>query len=315
MRKNQTIGSIMLLITSIIWGCAFVAQKVGMDYIGPFSFCGFRFLFSAFFLIIIKIFRDLIFYNKLTFFKMERQKRNKIFLGGILCGISLAIASNLQQYSIQETTAGKAGFITALYIVLVPILGIFIKKKVKIVEWISVFIAFISLILLCFQKGELGGIFSIHSYDVGLLVCAIFFSIQILLIDYFAKDNDCLMMSTIQFIVCAIVSCLLMIIFEKPQVDQVKNAMIPLLYAGIASGGIAYTLQFIGQKYTRPIVASIIMSLESVVSLLAGMIIINESLTSRELWGCALMFMAIIISQIPFDKFNKKPKVNHKSSI
>ena len=305
----------MLLITSIIWGCAFVAQKVGMDYIGPFSFCGFRFLFSAFFLIIITICRDLIFYKKLTLFKMERQKRNKIFLGGILCGISLAIASNLQQYSIQETTAGKAGFITALYIVLVPILGIFIKKKVKIVEWISVVIAFISLILLCFQKGELGGIFSIHSYDVGLLVCAIFFSIQILLIDYFAKDNDCLMMSTIQFIVCAIVSCLLMIIFEKPQVDQVKNAMIPLLYAGIASGGIAYTLQFIGQKYTRPIVASIIMSLESVVSLLAGMIIINESLTSRELWGCALMFMAIIISQIPFDKFNKKPKVNHKSSI
>ena len=286
-----------------------------MDYIGPFSFCGFRFLFSAFFLIIITICRDLIFYKKLTLFKMERQKRNKIFLGGILCGISLAIASNLQQYSIQETTAGKAGFITALYIVLVPILGIFIKKKVKIVEWISVVIAFISLILLCFQKGELGGIFSIHSYDVGLLVCAIFFSIQILLIDYFAKDNDCLMMSTIQFIVCAIVSCLLMIIFEKPQVDQVKNAMIPLLYAGIASGGIAYTLQFIGQKYTRPIVASIIMSLESVVSLLAGMIIINESLTSRELWGCALMFMAIIISQIPFDKFNKKPKVNHKSSI
>ena len=315
MRKNQTIGSIMLLITSIIWGCAFVAQKVGMDYIGPFSFCGFRFLFSAFFLIIITICRDLIFYKKLTLFKTERQKRNKIFLGGILCGISLAIASNLQQYSIQETTAGKAGFITALYIVLVPILGIFIKKKVKIVEWISVVIAFISLILLCFQKGELGGIFSIHSYDVGLLVCAIFFSIQILLIDYFAKDNDCLMMSTIQFIVCAIVSCLLMIIFEKPQVDQVKNAMIPLLYAGIASGGIAYTLQFIGQKYTRPIVASIIMSLESVVSLLAGMIIINESLTSRELWGCALMFMAIIISQIPFDKFNKKPKVNHKSSI
>lgn len=315
MRKNQTIGSIMLLITSIIWGCAFVAQKVGMDYIGPFSFCGFRFLFSAFFLIIITICRDLIFYKKLTLFKMERQKRNKIFLGGILCGISLAIASNLQQYSIQETTAGKAGFITALYIVLVPILGIFIKKKVKIVEWISVVIAFISLILLCFQKGELGGIFSIHSYDVGLLVCAIFFSIQILLIDYFAKDNDCLMMSTIQFIVCAIVSCLLMIIFEKPQVDQVKNAMIPLLYAGIASGGIAYTLQFIGQKYTRPIVASIIMSLESVVSLLAGMIIINESLTSRELWGCVLMFMAIIISQIPFDKFNKKPKVNHKSSI
>lgn len=208
----------------------------------------------------------------------------------------------------QGTTAGKAGFITALYIVLVPILGMFIKKKVKIVEWISVIIALISLILLCFQKGEVGGIFSIHSYDWGLLACAVFFSIQILFIDYFAKDNDCLMMSTIQFIVCAIISCLLMIIFEKPQINQVKHAMIPLLYAGIASGGIAYTLQFIGQKYTRPIVASIIMSLESVVSLLAGMILINESLTSREMWGCALMFMAMIISQLPLHKFNKKSK-------
>lgn len=175
-------------------------------------------------------------------------------------------------------------------------------------EWISVIIALISLILLCFQKGEVGGIFSIHSYDWGLLVCAVFFSIQILFIDYFAKDNDCLMMSTIQFIVCAIISCLLMIIFEKPQINQVKHAMIPLLYAGIASGGIAYTLQFIGQKYTRPIVASIIMSLESVVSLLAGMILINESLTSREMWGCALMFMAMIISQLPLHKFNKKSK-------
>lgn len=308
MRKKQTIGSIMLLMTSIIWGCAFVAQKVGMDYIGPFSFCGFRFLFSASFLIMITICRDFIFYKKLSLFQMEKQKRKKVFLGGILCGVSLAIASVLQQYSMQGTTAGKAGFITALYIVLVPILGMFIKKKVKIVEWISVIIALISLILLCFQKGEVGGIFSIHSYDWGLLVCAVFFSIQILFIDYFAKDNDCLMMSTIQFIVCAIISCLLMIIFEKPQINQVKHAMIPLLYAGIASGGIAYTLQFIGQKYTRPIVASIIMSLESVVSLLAGMILINESLTSREMWGCALMFMAMIISQLPLHKFNKKSK-------
>ena len=130
MRKKQTIGSIMLLMTSIIWGCAFVAQKVGMDYIGPFSFCGFRFLFSASFLIIITICRDFIFYKKLSLFQMEKQKRKKVFLGGILCGVSLAIASVLQQYSMQGTTAGKAGFITALYIVLVPILGMFIKKKV-----------------------------------------------------------------------------------------------------------------------------------------------------------------------------------------
>lgn len=314
MKKKQVIGSILLFMTSIIWGCAFVAQKVGMDYIGPFTFCGIRFIFSAVFLFLITTLRDFIFYKKLTLFTMEKSKKNKILIGGTLCGIALTIATNLQQYAIQETTAGKAGFITALYIVLVPILGIFIKKKIRIVEGISVLVAIISLFLLCFEKGDLDG-FLINQYDVGLLACAFFFSIQILLIDYFAKDNDCLMMSMVQFVVCAIISTSLMFILEDPKVGQIQSAMMPLLYAGIASGGIAYTLQFIGQKYTRPVVASITMSLESVVSLLAGMILIQESLTTRELWGCLLMFSAIIISQVPFQKIIKKKSKPEKANI
>lgn len=302
MRKKQTMGSMMLLITSIIWGCAFVAQKVGDDYLGPFSFTGIRFLLSAIFLIVIVCVRDLLIYKKLTLFKMEKKKRNTVILGGVLCGIALFLASNLQQYSMHGTSVGKSSFITALYIVLVPILGLFIKKKVKIIEWISVLFAMISLVLLCFKKEESG----INIYDFGLLGCALFFSIQILLIDHFSKDNDCMLMAMIQFIVCGSLSCILMLIFEKPTTSSINDALIPLLYAGLASGGIAYTLQFTGQKYTNPVVASVIMSLEAVVGLIAGAIIIHERLSNQELIGCLMMFLAIIIAQIPFDKFNKK---------
>lgn len=299
MHKKQTYGSSLLLITSIIWGCAFVAQKVGMEHMGPFTFCAIRFIFSAIFLIVIVIARDLLVYKKLTIFRVNKKNLKTMIIGGVLCGTALAIATNFQQYGIQGTTAGKSGFITALYIVLVPILGIFIKKKVRIIEWISVGLALISLVLLCFKKEEFGDKFTMNSYDVYLLLCAFFFSIQILLIDYFSKDNDCLFMAMIQFITCALISTIFMFIFEEPTIQQINDAIWPLLYAGIASGGIAYTLQFIGQKYTSPTVASIIMSLEAVISLIAGAILINERLSIQELIGCLLMFVAIIIAQIP----------------
>lgn len=306
MRKKQTYGSSLLLITSIIWGCAFVAQKIGMEHIGPFSFCAYRFIFSALFLIIIVIARDLLVYKKLIIFKENKQNLKTMLIGGVLCGIALAIATNFQQYGMQGTTAGKSGFITALYIVLVPVLGIFAKKKVKKMEWVSVVLSLVSLMLLCFKKEELSGKFTFNTYDIYLLLCALFFSIQILLIDYFSKNNDCLFMAMVQFITCAIISTILMIFFEKPNIQQVGDAIWPLLYAGIASGGIAYTLQFIGQKYTSPTLASIIMSLESVISLIAGAIIIKEQLSVQELIGCFLMFVAIIIAQIPYN--NKQEK-------
>lgn len=302
MKKKETFGSIILFITALIWGCAFVAQKVGMDYIGPFTFCGVRFLFSALFLIMVVIIRDLFLYKKIQIFYMNKKDLKELLIGGTCCGIALAVATMLQQFSMQGTTAGKAGFTTALYIVLVPLFGLFIKKKVNALEWISVGIALISLVLLCFKKEELTNNLIITGYDFGLLACAICFSTQILFIDHFSKKADPIYLATIEFIVCAILGIIAMFIFEKPNIESINKALIPILYAGIASGGIAYTLQFIGQKHVNPVIASLIMSLEAVISLIAGAILINERLTPQELLGCLLMFIAIIIPQIKFKK-------------
>ncbi len=305
MKKSETFGSIILFITALIWGIAFVAQKIGMDYVGPFTFCGMRFIFSALFLIIVVIIKDLFTYKRIEIFYLNKNNLKILLIGGVCCGIALSIATMFQQYSIQETTAGKAGFTTALYIVLVPLFGIFVKKKVKIVEWISVGIALISLILLCFKKEELTDNFIITKYDISLLLSAMCFSIQILMIDYFSKKADCVWLATIEFITCAIIGTIAMFIFEKPNIVGINKAMISILYAGVASGGIAYTLQFIGQKYVNPVIASLIMSLEAVISLIAGAIIISERLSTQELVGCLLMFIAIIIPQL-FIKKNKK---------
>lgn len=305
MKKQETFGSLILLVTSIIWGCAFVAQKVGMDHIGPFTFCGTRFIFSAVFLLIVVITRDLMVYKKIQIFYLDKKDLKVLLTGGILCGITLAIATMLQQYSMQGTTAGKAGFITALYIVLVPIFGIAIKKKVKFIEWISVGVALISLMLLCFKKEELTNNLFITGYDIGLLACAICFSIQILLIDNFSKKADCIWLATIEFLTTAVIGVIAMFIFEKPNIESINKAIIPILYAGIASGGIAYTLQFIGQKHVKPVIASLIMSLESVISLIAGAILIHEQLSSQELLGCLFMFIAILMPQLVFKKDKK----------
>lgn len=298
MKKQETLGNVLLLITSLIWGVAFVAQKQGMDYVGPFTFCGVRFLFSAVFVLIVALIRDLLVHKKILLFTAKKTDIKIAILGGVLCGIALAIATMLQQYSLQETSAGKTGFITALYIVLVPVFGLVIKKKVRIIEWISVGIAVLSLMLLCFKKEDIANNIYINKYDLILLLCACCFSMQILLIDHFSKKFDCLWLSAIEFITCAVIGLIAMFLFEKPNINDINNAIIPILYAGIASGGIAYTLQFIGQKYTKPVIASIIMSFESVVSLIAAAIIIQERLEFQELIGCIFMFVAIMIPQL-----------------
>ncbi len=302
MKKQETLGNVLLLITALIWGIAFVAQKQGMDYVGPFTFCGVRFLSSALFVLMVVIIRDLVFHKKIILFTEKKENIKTALIGGTLCGIALAIATMLQQYSMTETSAGKTGFITALYIVLVPIFGLAIKKKVKLIEWISVGIAVISLILLCFKKEDVANNIYINKYDLILLLCACCFSVQILFIDHFSKKFDCLWLSAIEFLTCAVIGLIAMFLFEKPNIEDIKNAIIPILYAGIASGGIAYTLQFVGQKYTKPVIASIIMSFEAVVSLVAAAIIIHERLSIQELIGCLFMFIAILIPQINITK-------------
>ena len=211
--------------------------------------------------------------------------------------MALCIASNLQQFGIKYTTVGKAGFITAMYIIIVPVIGIFLKKTTGLRIWISVLLAVGGLYLLCMTEG-----FSIAFGDLLVLLCAVMFSVHILIIDYFSPKVDGVRMSCIQFFVSGILSGVAMLIFEQPDLGAILQAWMPILYAGVMSCGVAYTLQIVGQKDMDPTIASLILSLESVVSVLAGWVILGQKLSSKELFGCVLMFAAIILAQLPDKK-------------
>lgn len=298
MNKFIVRQSLLLLLTATIWGVAFVAQSVGMDYIGPFTFNAVRNLIGG--LVLIPCIALL---KKISGSGMAEEsgkhtpgeQRKMLFVGGISCGVLLFIASNLQQVGIQYTTVGKAGFITAMYIVLVPILGIFFRKKAGIKVWIAVVMAVVGLYTLCMTDGE----FSLQKGDFLVLLCALAFSFHILAIDYFAPKVDGVKMSCIQFFVCALLSGICMLLFEEPDMSMIWQAWVPVLYAGVLSCGVAYTLQIVGQKGMNPTVASLILSLESVISLIAGWLILGQALSGRELSGCVLMFAAIILVQLP----------------
>ena len=290
---NHLKGNLYLLLTSLIWGTAFVAQSVGMDYVGPFTFNCVRSFIGGFVLI-----PAIFLLKKLHFVESTPSSNNKmLIIGGICCGIALGIASTLQQIGIKYTTTGKAGFITALYIVIVPIIGIFFKKKPPLKIWISVGIALLGMYLLCITEK-----FTIGTGDIYVLICAFAFSIQILFVDYFAPLVDGVKLSCIQFFVASFISGIGMILFETPSFSSILSAAMPILYTGILSCGVGYTLQIIGQKYTSPTEASLIMSLESVFSLLGGWIILHEVLSNKELVGCVLVFVAIIFTQLPSKK-------------
>lgn len=289
MKNKRFYGNVMLILTALIWGSSFVAQSVGMDYIGPFTFNAIRCIIGGIVLIPIIFIID-----KVKKDSKSKDNNNQLILGGILCGIALFTGSTLQQFGISFTSVGKAGFITALYIVLVPLLGIFFKKKVSLKIWLSVLISMIGLYLLCITEN-----FSIGKGDLLVLCCAFFFSIHILLIDYFSPKVNGVKMSCIQFFVAGIISILPMAIFESPTLTSILSAWAPILYAGVLSCGVAYTLQIVAQKNTDPTVASLLLSLESVFAVISGWFILSESLSFKELTGCALVFIAIILAQLP----------------
>ncbi|WP_294358637.1 DMT family transporter [uncultured Clostridium sp.] len=292
MKNNRFCGSILLTLTALIWGTSFVAQSVSNNYIGSFTFNAIRFLIGG--IVLIPIIFTVNKFNK----KDDKiDKKHDLFLGGFLCGIALFIASTLQQFGISSTSVGKAGFITALYIVIVPFLGVFLKKKLSFKTCISILISIIGLYLLCVKEN-----FSIGKGDILVLCCAFFFAIHILLIDYFSSKIDNVKLSSRQFFVAAILSIIFMCIFENPKLSSILSAWFPILYAGILSCGVAYTLQIIGQKNTDPTIASLLLSLESVFATISGWLILGQSLTFRELIGCILVFTAIILAQLP----NKK---------
>lgn len=296
MRKEQTRNSLLLLLTAFIWGVAFVAQSVGGDAVGCFTFNGVRCLLGAAVLVPVILVLDR--QKKKT--DHSKQDPKQLLIGGVCCGLLLFVATNFQQVGISYTTVGKAGFLTALYILIVPIFGIFLKRKVGSKIWLGVVLATIGLYLLCMTSES----FSLSKGDLLVLVCAVVFSLHILVIDHFSPKVDGIKMSCVQFFVCGILSMVLAFTFEKPSLDAVLSGWLPIAYAGVLSCGAGYTLQIIGQKNMDPTVASLILSLESVFSVLAGFVILHQTLSVRELTGCVLMFAAIILAQLP-DRKNK----------
>lgn len=286
-------NNILLVLTALIWGCAFVAQSVGMDYVGPFTFNMARFLIGAIVLLPVIWFMDR--QRKTGAEKGAGQKT--LIIGGICCGIALAVASTLQQWGILFTTVGKAGFITAMYIVIVPLLGIFIGKKVRPLIIGCVAIAVVGFYFLCMTESLRLGL-----GDFLVLLCAIAFSIHILVIDHFSPKVDGVKMSAIQFLTAAIISAVPTLLCEQPVFTEILQAWQPVLYAGVMSCGVAYTLQIIAQKNADPTVASLLLSLESVFSVLAGWVLLGQGLSFKELFGCALIFCAIILAQLPEKK-------------
>lgn len=302
MKKTSVKSPLLLFLTAVIWGVAFVAQSVGMDYVGPFTFNFVRSIIGGVVLIPCIWLLDRVRGGEEDANGAADESEQAahswhqkgLLTGGICCGIALFVASNLQQFGIQYTTVGKAGFITALYIVLVPVIGVFMKKTEGLKIWISVALAVAGLYLLCITDG-----FTVSGGDFLVFLCALGFSVHILVIDYFSPRVDGVRMSCIQFFVCGLLSGIGMLLTEHFEWSAVLMAWMPILYAGVMSCGVAYTLQIVGQKGMNPTVASLILSLESVVSVLAGWVLLGQKLSPRELSGCALMFAAIILAQIP----------------
>lgn len=278
------------MLAALIWGGAFVAQSVGMDYTGPYTFNVMRSFLGSLVLLPVIFFLD----KKKSEEEKERADKKVLIKGGICCGIILTISTTFQQIGLLHTTAGKAGFITALYILIVPILGIFLGKKAGIKVWISVVLALGGMYLLCVTSE-----FTIAFGDLMVLACAFVFSLHILAVDHFSPMVDGVKLSCIQFFVCGTLSSFPMFLLEHPQLGQILDAWLPIAYAGILSSGVAYTLQIITQKHLNPTVASLLMSLESVFAALTGWLVLHERLSARELLGCVLVFAAIILSQLP----------------
>lgn len=310
MKTSEMKSSLLLLLTAFIWGVAFAAQSVGLDYVGAMTFNGSRFLLGG------TVLLPLIYWRRkkgltgrqagasVLGAKEEKEEQQggypgkqikATLVGGLCCGLVLCMASCLQQYGMQHTTVGKAGFITALYIVIVPVLGIFLKKKVSPLVWAGVLLAVIGLYFLCITKG-----LQIGKGDILVFGCAVCFSVHILIIDYFAPRADGVELSCIQFYVSGIICTAAAFILEKPTWAGMVAGAVPILYAGIFSCGVAYTLQVVGQARVNPTVASMILSLESVISVLAGWVLLRETLTTRQLIGCVLVFCAVILAQLPW---------------
>lgn len=297
MKYNQMRQVVFPILAAFIWGTAFVAQDLCADSIGAFAFNATRYFIAVLALLVVILISDKLKKNKPTLTAQEKKAANKqLWLGGLCCGAALAIASNFQQAGlVAGTDAGKAGFITALYVVLVPVFGLFFKRKVSFPTWIAVVLSVVALYLLCI-KGD----FSLAPGDLLVLVCAVCFAVHILVIDHFTAYCDGVKLSCLQFLFAGIISTICMFIFEDADFAAILSCALPLLYVGIFSCGVGYTLQILAQKDSNPTVVTILLSLESVFAVIAGAIILKQQMTVREYIGCAIMFAAVILAQIQF---------------
>lgn len=317
--SKRTKGNLLLLLTSFIWGSAFVAQSSGMDYVGPYTYNMARNVLAFLFLIpVIYVIGkkkgmtdnagsgtgiDEAAFGEANWKSILLPDRTTL-VGGIYCGLVMAVASSLQQIGITMTTAGKAGFITALYIILVPLMGVFIGKKIPRIIWFCVVLAMAGFYLLCVKEG-----FSISKGDILVLFCSVGFSVHIMTIDHFtSKGVDGVKMACIQFAVAAIVMTPLMFALENPSVSGLLSAWMTIAYAGILSSGVGFTLQIVAQKDTDPTTATLIMSLESVFAAVSGCLFLNEVLLPKEILGCILVFVAVILAQVPLPVKSKEKR-------
>ncbi len=297
MKNKAFLGNLLLVLTALIWGCAFVAQSVGMEFVGPFTFNGTRCIIGGIVLILASIFSDFTKVKNGTYVKPSKSENKELLKAGFICGIILFTASTIQQIGISQTTVGKAGFISVLYILIVPFIGILLHQKLPKMIWLCCGLALTGLYLLCMNES-----FSFSKGDLTVLISAIAFAVHIIAIDHFAPKLDCVKLSCAQFLVAGVISIVFMFIFEKPDFQKVLDAWLPIVYAGALSGGVGYTLQTIAQKWTKPSVASLLMSLESVFAVIAGALILHQIPSLREIWGCIFMFISIIIIQLPEKK-------------
>ena len=303
---------LLLLTAAIIWGMAFVSQQAGMDFMGPLTFNGSRNIIGSVILVpVILIIRGRI-------PKAERKPLpvKTTIIGGLVCGAALTIASTLQQYGLTMTTVGKGGFITTLYIILTPILGIFIGRKAPKAVWFCAVLAVAGMFLLCVNGESL----SISASDLLVLGSALVFAVHILVIDHFSPLTDGVILSCIQFAVCGVVSTIGAFIFEQPSWEQLVSGAIPVLYAGVLSCGVGYTLQIVGQKGVDPTAAALILSLESVVATISGFVAYkigflrtDQSMSPRQIIGCAIVFAAVILVQLPWDRISRKLRKNQNA--
>lgn len=306
MKKLFSSGSLTLLLAAAIWGVAFVAQSEGMDYVKPFTFNSLRFFLGGLVLLPCIAFLDRINHTGRRPFSFTPDE----IKGGVACGVVLCVATSFQQFGILSTSAGKAAFITSLYVVLVPLFGLFMKKRVPLRIWLCVAMALVGVTVL---SADFSGGMVFSTGDLLCLACAIVFSLHIMVIDEFSPKTDGVRMSCVQFFVAGIIALPFMLILEKPEISQILDAWLPIGYAGALSCGVAYTLQIIGQKKCPPATASIILSLESVFGAISGAIILGifgdkpeELMNLREISGCAVVFLAVVLAQLRPTEGNKK---------